>query len=86
MARNPPLKCKGGTWKPSNLLYILYKVYILKRTLYQFLKINFLKFLALLLLGCKVSTEAEAVIQWCSYEKVLRKYAANLQQNAHAEV
>ena len=28
----------------------------------------------------------EAVTQRCSYEKVLWKYAANLQENTHAEV
>ena len=28
----------------------------------------------------------EAAIQWCSYEKLFRKYAANLQKNTHAEV
>ena len=28
----------------------------------------------------------EAAIQRCSWEKKFRKYAANLQQNTHAEV
>ena len=28
----------------------------------------------------------EAAIHRCSYEKVFRKYAANLQENTHAEV
>ena len=32
----------------------------------------------------KVSSEA--ALQWCSYEKVFWKYAANLQQNTHAEM
>ena len=29
---------------------------------------------------------SEAVLQRCSYEKVFWKYAANLQENIHAEV
>ena len=31
-------------------------------------------------------TSTEAVIQRCSYEKLFWKYAANLQENTHAEL
>ena len=30
--------------------------------------------------------DTEAALQRCSWEKLFRKYAANLQENTHAEV
>ena len=33
-----------------------------------------------------IRPEAEAAVQRCSYENVFWKYAANLQENTHAEV
>ena len=33
-----------------------------------------------------LDNDTEAAIQKCSYEKVFRKYAANLQENTHAKV
>ena len=37
-------------------------------------------------LKTKKLENTEAVVQRCSYEKVFWKYAANLQENTHAEV